>query len=153
MEHVLRVKGEPDFPMFTGFLSLIDANTFQSLKYFFPEIHENTSHVGMRQLLTKALIMNPLFDESQIPGQAFVASDFALHEPDYMGNKNRKRCLICSQVHGNKGNYTDLRCKKCDKFFCRDSAKHGRRCWSWHIGKGCPEKPPSKKRRKENQAP
>jgi len=150
-EHALRVKAEPDFPMFTGFLSLIDANTFKALKYFFPEIHGKTSHVAMRQALARALIMNPLFDESKIPGQPFAQSDFALHTPEYKGVKCRMRCLMCSRLYDKKNTFTDLYCVKCDKYFCRDSASHGgRRCWSTHITQGCPDKRSSKKRAKHD---
>ena len=58
-EHHLKVQERPNLPLFSGMMSLIDANIYRSMAYFFPQAHSKTTHVEMRQMLVKALLMNP----------------------------------------------------------------------------------------------
>ena len=59
-EHHLKVQERPNLPLFSGMMSLIDANIYRTMTYFFPQAHSTTTHIQMRQMLVKALLMNPL---------------------------------------------------------------------------------------------
>ena len=137
-EHHLKVQNKPDFPLFTGMMSMIDANIFNAMKYFFPEAHGDTTHTTMRQMLCFALINNPHYDPTQIPN-APPPPPSNVHNQIFLGNNKRRRCVVCSRMHNLKS-LTDLHCGWCgpDSFMCRDSPE--RQCWSYHVKHGVPKR-------------
>lgn len=140
-EHMLRLKSKRNFPLFTGLMSMIDANIFIAMKYFFPDENKDLTHAGMRRMLATALINNPLRIPEDAPDYVEDVPDRACtHEQEFLDSYSN--CYICFHTgRGRKG--TKLQCKKCDVRLCRDSAE--RQCWTEHLVNGLP--PKSKKRK------
>ena len=142
-EHHLKVQERPNLPLFSGMMSLIDANIYRSMAYFFPQAHSKTTHVEMRQMLVKALLMNPL---TVVLPEKRTFSQSTEHRPAFFGHDKRKRCVMCSRKGlERETSLSDMYCTYCGVdagTFCRHSS--GRKCWEEHINNGIP----SRKRRK-----
>ena len=142
-EHHLKDHERPNLPLFSGMMSLIDANIYRTMTYFFPQAHSTTTHIQMRQMLAKALLMNPL---TIVLPERIKLSQSTEHRPAFLGHDKRKRCVMCSRKGlERETSLSDMYCTYCGVdtgTFCRHSS--GRNCWEEHINNGIP----AKKRRK-----
>jgi hypothetical protein len=139
----LTLNNKRNFPMVTGALSIIDAQVFNALKFFYDY---KETHVQFRRELATALINNPYrgdCDDANWVGQPREETHIQLFAP------TRGRCVMCS----NAGVRSDsqLYCSLCGPSFrlCRDrpetSHRNARTCWSDHIRMGIPARTRTRK--------
>ena len=56
-EHHLKVQERPNLPLFSGMMSLIDANIYRTMTYFFPQAHSTTIHIQMCQMNLLTIVL------------------------------------------------------------------------------------------------
>lgn len=133
-DSALELKDRRNFPLFTGLLSLIDANMFIAMKHFYD--YKGT-HVDFRRELTNVLLFNPLrIDADDV---SFEGPNERHNDHKQMYSNRKGRCVICSRLR-NERSETKLYCSICgpESKLCRDSPL--RTCWSDHIRYGIPQR-------------
>jgi hypothetical protein len=139
-EHRLKAKGRPNFPLFTGLMSMIDANTYSALKHFYNSAYGQMTHTEFREELCKALLHNEFRNGDFV---TTAPRDCNVQDGHIAATaKNRRTCVACIRLHG-KRSLSHLYCQTCGinaGHFCKPNAFHGRDCWELHVSGAVPKK-------------
>lgn len=137
-EYRLKPKNNPNFPLFTGLLSFIDANTFRALKHFCKDVFGSLSHTEFRVELTQVLLNNPLLKESN-EERVRRQTEKAQVTHSLCKGKTRRRCVICSRVEKQEV-WSYYYCSACgeNKGHICSPTMEDRQCWEYHLLYGIP---------------
>jgi hypothetical protein len=133
VEHVMRVHKRPNFPLFTGLLSMIEANMYLAAKHFQPDVFKDMTHQDFRRAVTEMLINNPRLEGHNDYRELRSARLRDIHTIAFY-DKPGPHCRICYKSRTDRKK-TGAYCATCgeDHPICAPSRQNEGACWNQHI--------------------
>lgn len=134
-EHVLKTTNRPNFPLFTGILSMIMTNMFLAALYFFPTVFSDMSRNDFLAKMAHVLINNMYLRDDADVRASRKRARLQLHHS--LGFRVKKtNCKVCYVPGVNGGRPTKKStlgyCTKCDIAVCTPTSANGATCWNRH---------------------